>query len=47
MKNEMIIEFDALSENESFARVAVAAFVTHLNPTLEEIDDIKNIVMKK
>lgn len=32
MKNEMSMEFDAISNNESFARVAVAAFVTHLNP---------------
>ena len=43
-KNEMEISFDAVSWNESFARVAVAAFVTHLNPTLEEIDDVKTAV---
>jgi len=43
-KNEMEISFDAVSENESFARVAVAAFVTHINPTLEEIDDVKTAV---
>ncbi|MBQ9926960.1 MAG: anti-sigma F factor [Lachnospiraceae bacterium] len=43
-KNEMRVEFDAVSENESFARVAVAAFVTPLNPTLEEIADIKTAV---
>ena len=35
MKNEMTLAFDSLSENEGFARVAVAAFVTRLNPTLE------------
>ena len=34
-RNEMEIVFDAISCNESFARVAVAAFITHLNPTLE------------
>ena len=44
MKNEMELIFDAVSENESFARVAVAAFVSHLNPTLEELDDIKTAV---
>ena len=36
-RNEMEIVFDAVSCNESFARVAVAAFITHLNPTLEEL----------
>lgn len=44
MKNEMSLEFEAISNNESFARVAVAAFVTPLNPTLEEISDIKTAV---
>ena len=43
-KNEMKIEFDAVSENEAFARVAVAAFVAPLNPTVEEISDIKTAV---
>ncbi len=43
-KNEMSMEFDAVSLNESFARVAVAAFVAHLNPTLEEVADIKTAV---
>ena len=44
MTNEMSMEFDAISNNESFARVAVAAFITHLNPTLEELADIKTAV---
>lgn len=44
MNNEMKMEFDARSENESFARVAVAAFVSELDPTLEEISDIKTAV---
>lgn len=44
LKNEMRIEFDAVSENEAFARVAVAAFVAPLNPTMEEISDIKTAV---
>ena len=44
IKNEMRLEFRAISENEAFARTAVAAFVTQLNPTLEEISDIKTAV---
>ncbi len=44
VKNEMRLEFKAISENEAFARTAVAAFVTQLNPTLEEISDIKTAV---
>ena len=42
--NEMEIIFDAVSANESLARVAVAAFVTEKNPTLEELSDIKTAV---
>lgn len=44
MKNEMEIIFDAVSANESFARMAVAAFVSHMNPTIEELADIKTAV---
>ena len=44
MKNEMSLEFDSLSENESFARIVAASFATQLNPNLEEIDDIKTVV---
>ena len=33
--NEMKLEFDSRSCNEGFARVAVAAFMTQMNPTLE------------
>lgn len=40
----MMVEFGSISKNESFARVVVAAFVTRLNPTLEEIADIKTAV---
>jgi len=42
--NRMKIEFLSKSENESFARVAVAAFVSQLDPTIEEITDIKTAV---
>lgn len=44
MTNEMRIEFAAVSDNESFARMAVAAFITPLNPTLEEMSDVKTAV---
>ena len=40
----MFLEFDAVSSNESFARVAVAAFISPLNPTLEEVSDVKTAV---
>ena len=42
--NEMRLEFDAISTNESFARTAVAAFISPLNPTLEEISDVKTAI---
>lgn len=42
--NEMTLTFKALSENEGFARSAVAAFCVQLNPTLDEITDIKTAV---
>ena len=41
MKNSMKLEFESKSTNESFARATVAAFVSRLDPTLEEISDIK------
>lgn len=41
IENEMKLEFDSRSCNEGFARVAVAAFLTQLNPTLEEVADVK------
>jgi anti-sigma F factor len=44
MKNEMMIKFRAVSENESFARVAVAAFIAYLDPTLDELTEIKTAV---
>ena len=42
--NEMKIIFDSRPENEGLARVAAAAFCTQLNPTLEEISDLKTAV---
>lgn len=42
--DQMMVEFDSVSKNESFARIVVAAFVARLDPTLEEIADIKTAV---
>lgn len=44
MNNQMQLQFAARSENESFARVTVAAFVAQMDPTLEELNDIKTVV---
>ena len=42
--NEMSLEFLSKSSNEAFARIAVAAFASQLDPTIEEIADIKTAV---
>ncbi|BAH07844.1 anti-sigma F factor [Clostridium kluyveri] len=42
--NSMKIEFISKSQNESFARVSVAAFVSQLDPTLDELTDVKTAV---
>lgn len=44
VKNEMKIEFLSKSANEAFARIAVASFASQLDPTIEEIADIKTSV---
>ena len=43
-ENEMKLEFLSKSNNEAFARITVAAFVASLDPTIEEISDIKTAV---
>ncbi|MGF7145252.1 stage II sporulation protein AB (anti-sigma F factor) [Anaerotaenia torta] len=43
-KNEMTLEFESKSQNESFARTVVAAFAAQLDPTIEELADIKTAV---
>ncbi|MDY4140504.1 MAG: anti-sigma F factor [Eubacteriales bacterium] len=42
--NEMQITFLSLAENESFARVVIAAFAVQMSPTVSEIADIKTAV---
>lgn len=44
LENHVHISFDANSVNESFARMVVAAFMSEMNPTLEQICDVKTAV---
>ena len=44
IKNEMKLEFLSKSVNEAFARISIAAFASQLDPTIEEIADIKTAV---
>jgi stage II sporulation protein AB (anti-sigma F factor) len=43
-RNFMNVEFAALSQNESFARIAVASFISQLDVTMEELEEIKTVV---
>ncbi len=42
--NEMKLEFKSKTNNEAFARITVAAFVSQLDPTIDELSDIKTAV---
>lgn len=44
MENSMRLEFNAYPENESFARLVIAAYMTELDPTIEEMEDVKTAV---
>lgn len=44
MTTEITFEFDSTSENESLARTVVAAFLARLDPTMEELADVKTAV---
>ncbi len=44
MEESMKIIFDSNSENEAFARTVIAAYITRLDPTLEELADVKTAV---
>lgn len=41
MTNHVKVEFEAKECNVSFSRIAVAAFIAHLDPTMDEVEDIK------
>lgn len=43
-RNEMKVEFNSISANEAFARVTVAAFMAQMNPSMEEVADVKTAV---
>lgn len=43
-ENEICMEFDAISENEGLARVVIAAFLSGIDPTVDEIEDVKTAV---
>ena len=43
-ENEIYMEFDAVSENERLARVVIAAFLARLDPTVEQLEDVKTAV---
>ena len=42
--NQMELSFSAKIENEPFARTSVASFITALNPTIDELVEIKTII---
>lgn len=44
LDNKICIELMSKSQNEGFARVAIAAFVSQLDPTLEELSDVKTAI---
>ncbi|WP_077621670.1 anti-sigma F factor [Sediminibacillus massiliensis] len=44
MRNSMNLQFSSLSSNESFARVTVASFVAQLDPTMDELTELKTVV---
>lgn len=44
ISNRMQLKFDAKSVNESFARMVVMAFMADMNPTIDELEDVKTAV---
>jgi len=44
LKNQISMEFDAISENERLARVVIAAFLAGIDPTIDELEDVKTAV---
>ena len=42
--NEMKLEFTSKTSNEAFARITVAAFASQLDPTIDELSDIKTAI---
>ncbi|MBO2534699.1 MULTISPECIES: anti-sigma F factor [Rummeliibacillus] len=44
MDNEMTLSFLAISDNEALARIAITSFLSVLDPTIEELSEIKTVV---
>lgn len=44
MDNEMTLSFRAISDNEALARIAITSFLSKLDPTIEELLEIKTVV---
>ncbi len=44
VENEMRLQFKSLSQNEAFARAVAGAFITPLNPTLEQLTDVRTAI---
>lgn len=44
MENQICVEFDAISENEGLARVIIAAFLSRIDPTVDQVEDVKMAV---
>lgn len=44
MDNEMTLSFMAISDNEALARIAITSFLSVLDPTIEELSEIKTVV---
>ncbi|MFD2116019.1 anti-sigma F factor [Paenibacillus yanchengensis] len=43
-RNELKLSFSAKSENEALARVAIGAFISNLDPTMDELDDVRTVI---
>lgn len=43
-KEQLRIEIESMSKNEEFARVVIAVFISRMDPTMEELDDVKTAV---
>lgn len=44
MTNHMQVSFKSISQNEAFARIVVASFLAPIDPTLEELNEVKTVV---
>ncbi|SHN20412.1 anti-sigma F factor [Gracilibacillus kekensis] len=44
MNNSMELKFKSVSDNEAFARISVAAFVSQIDPNMDELTEIKTVV---